>query len=225
MHSTTTKRKNARGFTLIELLVVISIIALLAAILFPVFARARENARRSSCISNAKQLSLGIVMYAQDYDERMMPLYYGTVYWPYLTLPYTKSQQILNCPSESGAKYVATTDPVYSWNTNVDYGMSMQLSGGLPAGVRGPALSQIAKPSETVLLADTTNNWQVQPSVIGANPAVYRHLDTTVVAFCDGHAKPMRKADLEIRTSTGEDGIAQGNLWQYGGDYLLWNRS
>ncbi|MGE5531060.1 MAG: prepilin-type N-terminal cleavage/methylation domain-containing protein, partial [Bacteroidota bacterium] len=62
------------GFTLIELLVVIAIIAILAAILFPVFAKAREKARQSSCLSNIKQISLGILGYAQDYDERMMYL-------------------------------------------------------------------------------------------------------------------------------------------------------
>src|SRR5215216_4432933 len=67
-----------RGFTLIELLVVIAIIAILAAILFPVFARARENARRTSCLSNLKQLSLGIMQYTQDYDERLPQAMYDT---------------------------------------------------------------------------------------------------------------------------------------------------
>lgn len=70
------EKKQSRGFTLIELLVVIAIIAILAAILFPVFARARENARRTSCLSNLKQMGLGMMMYVQDYDETYPYGYY-----------------------------------------------------------------------------------------------------------------------------------------------------
>jgi len=103
-------RRVMRGFTLIELLVVIAIIAILAAILFPVFARARENARRSSCQSNLKQIGLGWLQYAQDYDELIVPgttngYTTGANYafsWPVLMQPYTKSLQLLVCPSKSG---------------------------------------------------------------------------------------------------------------------------
>ena len=106
-------RKTA--FTLIELLVVIAIIAILAAILFPVFARARENARRSSCQSNLKQIGLGILQYTQDYDERYPLAYFGstsygasnptpamgepTYKWMDAIYPYVKSEQIFDCPS------------------------------------------------------------------------------------------------------------------------------
>lgn len=104
-----------RGFTLIELLVVIAIIAILAAILFPVFARARENARRTSCISNLKQMGLAAMQYTQDYDEGLPIALYAvpngynypdgrewyadTLYWPQMLYPYHKSTQVFFCPS------------------------------------------------------------------------------------------------------------------------------
>ena len=99
LSSSTQNRRSA--FTLIELLVVIAIIAILAAILFPVFARARENARRSSCQSNLKQIGLGILQYIQDYDEKMPS--YGppvNVGWADAVQPYVKSTQLFQCPSE-----------------------------------------------------------------------------------------------------------------------------
>src|SRR3954470_18379090 len=89
-----------QAFTLIELLVVIAIIAILAAILFPVFGRARENARRSSCQSNLKQIGLGIMQYTQDYDERMPPrrTTNQTESFRTLVFPYIKSTQLFVCP-------------------------------------------------------------------------------------------------------------------------------
>ena len=98
-----TKARSA--FTLIELLVVIAIIAILAAILFPVFARARENARRSSCSSNLKQIGLGVLQYVQDYDERYPPAYSNGepafTPWHALVQPYVKSTQLFACPSNT----------------------------------------------------------------------------------------------------------------------------
>ena len=104
-----TLQDSETGFTLIELLVVIAIIAILAAILFPVFARARENARRASCQSQLKQIALGIKQYIQDYDEKFPPRRdsadtTGTIGgWANLVQPYIKSEQIFQCPSESNA--------------------------------------------------------------------------------------------------------------------------
>ena len=95
------KTKRAQAFTLVELLVVIAIIALLAAILFPTFSRARENARRSSCLSNMKQIGLGIAQYTQDYDERLP--YSGPKAnggrWANKIGPYLKNTSIFTCPS------------------------------------------------------------------------------------------------------------------------------
>src|SRR5437588_7782155 len=97
-------RIGRKGFTLIELLVVIAIIAILAAILFPVFAQAREKARSASCLSNIKQVTLAWQMYLQDYDEVMVPHWaadtaYGSLNWPKLTEPYIKNWQVYRCPS------------------------------------------------------------------------------------------------------------------------------
>lgn len=117
------------GFTLIELLVVIAIIAILAAILFPVFARARENARRASCQSNMKQQALGVIQYLQDYDERYPAVMFGYatsgnaangcnntnsdefVYWFDAIYPYVKSTQLFVCPSEG--KKIASGQEAY----------------------------------------------------------------------------------------------------------------
>src|SRR5712692_192748 len=105
------QRRVRPAFTLIELLVVIAIIAILAAILFPVFAQAREKARMTTCLSNLKQLGTGLMLYAQDYDEMLPasgvygsahPLYnqgYGWALWVKLLEPYTKNKQVTECPS------------------------------------------------------------------------------------------------------------------------------
>src|ERR1051325_514545 len=128
--------RRLRGFTLIELLVVIAIIAILAAILFPVFAQAREAARKTSCLSNTKQLGLGIMQYVQDYDETY-PMnewngstigdannetgsanYFSLVTWPWQVMPYIKNRQIFVCPSDPNPRHFMTGYDVDPCNIN-----------------------------------------------------------------------------------------------------------
>ncbi len=176
-----------RGFTLIELLVVIAIIAILAAILFPVFARARENARRSSCQSNLKQITLGFMQYTQDFDERFPVWRHSTTSgicgnngdcgWAAdrsATMPspvsaYLKSRQIFQCPSESATTLTASPSAVgfvdYFYNSNIGSDGSGACSGSFdnPTGVGGRNLAALDGPSVSVLLGDgqghMADNW------------------------------------------------------------------
>ena len=213
MKITSAERTSAkRGFTLIELLVVIAIIAILAAILFPVFARARENARRASCQSNLKQIALGMLQYTQDYDEKF-PVYavsdtppytasnpYG---WADALQPYLKSTQIYQCPSESTAP---SSDPTvagytdYSYNRRLGYNPTVTAFTGFP-------LAALTQATLTVLNADDYS-YQARNFTEGceiyndcntvAFPAglartnvgvAERHLGGQNFSFCDGHVK------------------------------------
>jgi prepilin-type N-terminal cleavage/methylation domain-containing protein/prepilin-type processing-associated H-X9-DG protein len=160
------KNKRASGFTLIELLVVIAIIAILAAILFPVFGRARENARRSSCQSNLKQIGLGILQYAQDYDERMVKT--GSydpqkAQWMDVVYPYVKSTQLYNCPSDP----MTSNKPFKYPETTRDWSATTMGSYAINWGYVDPddgkdsppdvTLSKIEVPATTVLAADSTD--------------------------------------------------------------------
>lgn len=109
---------NDKGFTLIELLVVVSIIALLAAILFPVFSRARENARRASCQSNLKQINLGLMQYAQDCDDTLPHFTFDATFNDALVRlwPYTKNEQILRCPSDPTSDPPSDISSFYIWS-------------------------------------------------------------------------------------------------------------
>ncbi len=167
-----TKRNRSRkGFTLIELLVVIAIIAILAAILFPVFAKAREKARQSSCTSNLKQIGIGIMQYTQDYDEYYPPSAWSSSPWsPWSVFmyPYVKSQAVFMCPDDVNTGILPNTNtftptqfPVY----RTSYGYNMWI-GGIPGSTAAPILNQakFVSASGTVMLADS-GKWPV----IGGN--------------------------------------------------------
>lgn len=193
-HSRNFKR-NVTGFTLIELLVVIAIIALLAAILFPVFARARENARRTSCLSNTKQLGLGALQYAQDYDEKLPPSYDGVSPsnvggWFYIIQPYLKSVQLLYCPSDSGVNQaggIGASNVSYGWNF---VALTLEACTPMNYGCGGVSLASIDKVSETVMLgdrgSDINQSWVLSWD---GDPPVPRHLEATNICFVDGHSK------------------------------------
>jgi len=145
------------GFTLIELLVVIAIIAILAAILFPVFARARENARKATCQSNLKQISMGLLQYAQDYDE-CLPFQFQSVSNPrtgliQITQPYIKNWEVHNCPSSD------QKTPVGDYLGHRSYGYHIDL---MPQNVCGVSLSQIQRPAEIAMVADVLQDPNVR---------------------------------------------------------------
>ena len=196
-----------RGFTLIELLVVIAIIAILAAILFPVFARAREKARQTSCLSNVKQIALALHMYAQDYDELLSTAWNSLddapdYFWYDMIAPYIMNEQVFTCPS-------ARTQRIgYGWNyPHAPYRLE-----------RGQTLSlaEISYPAEFMIFGDSNpSRWRWLycgphwPDGIHdeTNMVATRHNEGANFGFADGHAKWMRT------TSVMGDGQMQRRFW------------
>jgi prepilin-type N-terminal cleavage/methylation domain-containing protein/prepilin-type processing-associated H-X9-DG protein len=214
-------RTQPKGFTLIELLVVIAIIAILAAILFPVFAQAREKARQTSCLSNNKQQGLATLMYVQDYDETFpIGLYFTvgptgpcTMTSYHALVPYQKNAQVEVCPSD-GAKFnVAAAlaglgaPPACVVSTPLAY-VSYQpnyavIAFGTPPTFSNPAvvsLAQLINPVATSLYSDATVAGGGAYPLLSA-PIQARHSGNVNACFSDGHAKVVKcKPDLGTGT-------------------------
>lgn len=191
-----------RGITLTELLVVIGIVALLAAVLFPVFGRVRENSRKSSCLSNLKQLSGAMLLYCQDYNDKLphsaqasdpvdggWVLGAGGAAYTFPTdvakgalYPYVKNTQVYICPSDTNAKTKA-----------LSYSMNMICSQKRLAGA--------SKTSQTIILVDesaTLNDGNFNSQLCGGNdkPTVI-HSDGASMAYLDGHTKWQNPEQLQ----------------------------
>ena len=211
-------KSNKRAFTLIELLVVIAIIAILAAILFPVFARARENARRTSCMSNLKQIGLGIMQYTQDYDEKYMGSSRScsstadcgttsttTSLWMYDLQPYIKSVQVFVCPSDSVGISSTNSSGLWIYSGSESYAMVGYWNTALstPANTypfSRASLASIDDPSGTIMISDGdyyvargyepfNSNSPSAGTVDNTRAIAVRHLDGTNFLWGDGHVK------------------------------------
>ena len=229
-----TKRQNpTHGFTLIELLVVIAIIAILAAILFPVFATAREKARQTSCSSNLKQIGLAYIQYVQDYDETTPCTDYAT----HLTLglllnPYVKSQNVWADPSDMVDKNMP--DPTY-WNVSYQYSIYFYEGGNVGTVPTNPIVplqyTKLQTPSNDAVVWgawDNGNAWiadwigtsgspfqRMEGSLTSTNPSVQLgHSGGTNIGFADGHVKwlpaQIVQQDIATEAACGGTGRAFG---------------
>ncbi len=214
------KRKE-QGFTLIELLVVIAIIAILAAILFPVFAQAREKARQAACQSNLKQIGLAVQIYAQDYDETLPSSGSGSSGGDVTGLlqPYTKQrfgQGIWRCPSHSGA-YEAngwTSSYGYNWQYLLAPGPDYPHSGYNGFGNSGVSLAFLAHPAGTLSFIDHQAppgnqalwSYVARPgdseNTDGFGRPHFRHSEHAEALFCDGHVKTVSPTVAQIASET-----------------------
>lgn len=211
-------KQRTSAFTLIELLVVIAIIAILAAILFPVFGRARENARRSSCQSNLKQIGIGIMQYTQDYDEKLPLANTGNIQlgevvaerpWHVTIQPYVKSTQLFKCPSNTSNSPLARTEIVaggpgtyprsYICNGTgttlatelANYGGPRPINRTNNGNAVGVSIARIKSAAELILITEHPDRGDADvwaPAQMG----FLNHLGMTNFLFADGHVKSMK---------------------------------
>lgn len=203
------------AFTLIELLVVIAIIGVLAAILFPVFARARENARKSSCLNNLKQVGLAAMQYTQDYDECMVKIYsaYGPgsanlMWWQDVLQPYTKSYQLVICPSQNPPSSYPSNRPLGRPNplltSYAGNNIYADASGGAlfpplrAGGGAGRSLAEFEEPAGTIIFTELRRgNMEIfdwEHTDLGSSPTVdRRHMEGCNFVFADGHVKWLKR--------------------------------
>ena len=202
MNTFSTRTERKKGFTLIELLVVIAIIAILAAILFPVFARARENARRASCQSNLKQIGLGLAQYTQDYDELNVPMRGGGIgSWKQRIQPYIKSTQLFAYPSNTDNTVIPSGDVATATFPALfrSYAANPRLIGDNA----GYSTAVVQSPATKIMVAENKGDfaagsregigWDDWSTNAGfANEGWAGHLSTANYLFADGHVKALR---------------------------------